>query len=322
MQHVLRYLGARLVWAAGICAIAIVGTFLLVRLAPGDPVSFLAGEQASPEYQEELRARLGLEEPIWVQLGAYLGQLLRLDLGYSFAYSQPVGDLIASRVVPTLLLMGTTLLVSIVVGIWVGTWAAVRQRAIRWKATSTLVVIAYSLPSFWIGQLLVLGFGVELGWFPTIGMTGNDDLSGWQYALDVAWHLVLPVATLAAAEVALIARLTETAMRETLAEDYITAARGKGASERRIVYRHALRNALLPVVTVVGLELGWLVAGFVVVESVFSWPGLGALTNAAIAARDFPVISGLFIVITVCVVLANLITDIVYVLIDPRIRIS
>jgi ABC-type dipeptide/oligopeptide/nickel transport system permease component len=316
------YLARRIGWAILICAVAVIGTFLLVRLAPGDPISFLAGEQASPEYQEQLRERLGLDEPLWVQLWAYLGQLLRGDLGYSFAYSQPVTELIASRVWPTVLLMGTTLVISIVVGIWVGTWTAVRARAVRWRATSTLVVIAYSLPSFWIGQLLVLGFGVQLGWFPTIGMTGNADVSGWEYVVDVAWHLVLPVATLAAAEVALIARLTETSMREALSEDYIVAARGKGASEKRIVYRHALRNALLPVVTVIGLELGWLVAGFVVVESVFSWPGLGSLTNAAIAARDFPVISGLFIVITVSVVVANLLTDIVYLLIDPRIRVA
>ncbi|HEY0258800.1 MAG TPA: ABC transporter permease [Lacisediminihabitans sp.] len=316
------YLTKRLFWALLVSLIAIVVTFLLIRLAPGDPISYLAGEQSTPQYQDQLRERLGLDQPIWTQLWLYLGQLVHGDLGYSFAYSQPVGSLIASRTLPTLLLMGPTLVIAVGVGIWAGTWAGVRRRSPRWRVVSILIVIAYSLPSFWVGQLVVLGFGVQLGWFPTIGMTGAVDATGWQYIGDVAWHLVLPVATLAAAEVALISRLTENAMAEAMSSDFVTAARGKGLSEKRIVYRHGLRNALLPVVTVVGLELGWLVAGFVVVETVFSWPGIGSLTYSAIESRDFPVITGLFIVITISVVLANFLTDIVYLLIDPRIRVA
>ncbi|WP_150461481.1 ABC transporter permease [Nesterenkonia ebinurensis] len=322
MKGTLLFLLHRLMWAVLVCLVAVVLIFLLIRVAPGDPIGVLAGEQATPEYQDRLREQLGLNEPVLTQLWLYLGALLQGDLGYSFAYSQPVSSLIASRVFPTLLLMGVTLIVAVIIGVWVGAWAAVKRDSPVFRGTSILAVIAYSLPAFWVGQLLVLAFGVRLGWFPTIGMSSIRSLEGWDLILDIAWHLAMPVATLAAAEVALISRLTESAMREVMESDYIVAAKGKGLSQRQIVYRHGLRNAMLPVITVVGLELGWLVAGFVVVETVFSWPGLGTLTFNAIQARDFPVITGLFIVITVSVVLANLLTDLIYLIVDPRIRID
>lgn len=321
MRGVVLYLGRRLVWAGLVSITAIVLTFLLVRMAPGNPIAVLAGEQATPEYQRELAARLGLDQPLWVQLIRYLGSLVQGDLGYSFTYRAPVADVISARFAPTLALMGVTLLISILIGIWVGVRSAAAGRSRFWWGVNMLTLMAYSLPAFWLGQVLVLFFGVKLGWFPTLGLVSDVNATGFAMLKDMAWHLVLPAATISVIQVALIARLTETAMREALASDYIVAARGKGVAPARVIWGHALRNALLPVVTVIGLELGWVVAGFVVVETVFSWPGLGSLTSAAIDARDYPVITGLFIVITVSVILANLLTDLVYLAIDPRIRV-
>ena len=314
-------LARRVAWAVMVCIAAAIMTFLLVRLAPGNPVSILAGDQSTPEYQAALTRQLGLDQPLWVQLVKYLGQLAHGALGYSFTYHAPVASVIGSRAAPTLLLMGLTLVISAVLGVWIGVQTAVHRRSRLWGAVGTATLIGYSLPAFWLGQVLILVFGVGLAWFPTLGETTDLDTTGLALVIDVAWHLVLPAVTMSTVEVALISRLTRSAMVEALDSDYIVAARGKGVGQARLIYRHALRNALLPVVTVIGLELGWLVAGFVVVETVFSWPGLGALTFAAIDARDYPVINGLFIVITISVVLANLLTDLVYLAIDPRIRV-
>jgi len=316
------YVLRRLVWAAGVSLAAVTMTFLLIRLAPGNPVSILAGDQSTAEFQAELTRRLGLDQSLWVQLARYFGQLAHGDLGFSFTYRAPVATVIASRVAPTLLLMGVTLVFSILLGIWLGVRSAVNRNSKVWGAVGIATLIGYSLPAFWLGQVLILIFSVQLGLFPTLGEFSDVDATGFAHVIDIVWHLALPAATISAIQVTLISRLTRSAMLEALASDYIVAARGKGVSQRRLIYRHALRNALLPVVTVIGLELGWLVAGFVVVETVFSWPGLGSLTAAAIDARDYPVITGLFIVITISVVLANLVTDLVYLAIDPRIRVG
>jgi ABC-type dipeptide/oligopeptide/nickel transport system permease component len=315
-----RYVARRLVWAAAISVAAVVITFLLIHLAPGDPIGVLAGDRSTPEYQAMLRRQLGLDQPLPVQLARYLERLAHGDLGYSFTYQAPVAAVILSRLPPTLLLMGTSLVVAAVGGVWIGVRSAVRRRSAVWNGVTVASLVGYSMPPFWLGQVLILVFGVALGWFPILGMSSTLGAAGPAQALDVARHLVLPALTLAVVEIALISRLTRSGMIEALEQDYVVAARGKGLGARRVVYRHALRNALLPVVTVFGLELGWLVAGFVVVETVFGWPGLGRLTFDAIAARDYPVITGLFIVVTLCVVAANLLTDLLYLVIDPRIR--
>jgi ABC-type dipeptide/oligopeptide/nickel transport system permease component len=316
------YVVRRLGWAILVCIAAAIMTFLLIRLAPGNPVSILAGDQSTPEYQAALTKQLGLDQPLWIQLVKYLAQLCRGNLGYSFTYHASVASVIASRAAPTLLLMGLTLVISVVGGVLIGVQTAVERRSRLWGVVGLATLVGYSLPAFWLGQVLILIFAVQLGWFPVLGQASDQSSAGFAFIADVAWHLALPVATLATVEVALIARLTRSAMVEALTADYIIAARGKGVGQHRLIYRHALRNALLPVVTVIGLELGWLVAGFVVVETVFSWPGLGTLTYAAIDARDYPVITGLFLVITVSVVLANLLTDLVYLAIDPRMRVE
>jgi ABC-type dipeptide/oligopeptide/nickel transport system permease component len=314
------YLARRAVWAVVISVVAVIMTFLLIHLAPGDPIGILAGDRSTAEYQQQLRQQLGLDQPLTVQLVRYLERLARRDLGYSFTYQAPVAEVIASRVPPTLLLMGTSLVIATVLGVWIGVQTAVGKRSVGWNLVTVLSLVGYSMPAFWLGQVLILTLGVWAGWFPILGMTGKIGATGLERIRDVAWHLVLPATTLIVIEIALISRLTRASMLEALDQDFVVAARGKGLGRRRIVYGHALRNALLPVVTVLGLELGWIVAGFVVIETAFSWPGLGRLTFEAINARDYPVITGLFIVVTFSVVLANLLTDLVYVLIDPRIR--
>jgi peptide/nickel transport system permease protein len=298
----------------------VVLVFLLVHAAPGDPIAHLAGDRATKEFQDELRRALGLDRPLPEQLWRYLAHVARGDLGYSFTFQEPVLDLILRRLWPTLLLMGTSFVVSAVLGVWIGIWTAVRSTSRFWNGVTVVSIVGYSIPSFWLGEVLVLVFGALLGWFPIVGMSSLATQGRLALVADVAWHLVLPVATLTAFYIALISRLTRAAMLEVLDQDYVVAARGKGLSLRAIVYRHALRNALLPVTTVLGLQLGTMIAGFVLVETVFAWPGLGRLTYEAIVARDYPVISGLFIVVSCSVIAANLLTDLLYAAIDPRIR--
>ena len=317
-----RYIAWRAIQTIPLLIGIVVLVFLLVHLAPGDPTAALAGDRADLEYQQRLRERLGLDQPLAVQLGLYLGTVARGDLGYSFTYREPVLDLILDRLPPTLLLMSVAFVLSAFIGIWVGTWTAARRGSRRWGAVGVAAVAGYSIPSFWLAIILVLFFGAYLRWFPIVGMTSltsraTDPLS---VGLDIAHHMVLPVLTLTVYYVALISRLTRSSMNDTLHQDYILAARGKGLSERDVVYRHALRNALLPVVTVLGLQFGAMIAGFVVVEVVFAWPGLGRLTYDAILARDYPVVMGLFIILSIAVILANLLTDVLYAFIDPRIR--
>jgi peptide/nickel transport system permease protein len=317
---VTRYVGRRLIETIPLIFGVVVLVFFLVHAAPGDPIALLAGDRSTAEFQDELRRTLGLDRPLAEQLGRYLSRLAHGDLGYSFTFQEPVLGLILRRLPPTLILMGTSFLMSAVLGVWIGVWTAVRATSWRWNSLNVLSLLGYSIPSFWLGEVLLLVFGARLGWFPIAGMRslgGSGAIPEW---LDLVWHLALPVLVLTAFYIALIARLTRAAMLDVLDHDYVVAARGKGLSLRSIVYRHALRNALLPVTTVLGLQLGSMIAGFVLVETVFAWPGLGRLTYEVIIARDYPVIIGLFIVISLSVIATNLVTDLLYAFIDPRIR--
>jgi peptide/nickel transport system permease protein len=317
---VIRYLVRRLLEAVPLVVGVVVLVFLLIHAAPGDPIAHLAGDRATAEFQDQLRRTLGLDRPLSEQLWRYLAHVARGDLGYSFTFQEPVLTLILRRLSPTLLLMGTSFVVSAVLGVWIGVWTAVRATSRVWNGVTVVSIVGYSIPSFWLGEVLVLVFGALLGWFPIVGMSSLTAQGELASVLDIAWHLVLPVATLTAFYIALISRLTRAAMLEVLDQDYVVAARGKGLPLRAIVYRHGLRNALLPVTTVLGLQLGTMIAGFVLVETVFAWPGLGRLTYEAIVARDYPVINGLFIVVSCSVIVANLLTDLLYAFIDPRIR--
>lgn len=301
-------------------AILLVG-FLLLHLAPGDPVVALAGENGDADYYARVRANFGLDRPLPVQLVTYAGNVLRGELGTSHVQGRAVADVIAERLPATLLLTGTALVVSTLIGITLGVFAATRHR--HWPDTAiTLTVLTmYAAPVFLLGQLAILLLALRTGWFPVQGMSDpRGSAGGLGHVIDVAHHLALPALVLAAQELAAVARLCRVGLVDELARDHIRTARAKGVGERSVVLRHGLRRALLPVITVLGGRVGHLAAGAVVVEVVFGWPGLGRLLVAAIQTRDAPVVLGVFLLVAVTVVVANLLTDLAYAWLDPRVR--
>ncbi len=298
----------------------IIINFLLIHLAPGDPVHILAGQSGDEKYYEFIRAKFGLDRPLGTQLWIYLSDVLRGDFGYSLGYQQPVVAVIAGRVPATLLLMLSAVSLSSVVGVVLGVEAARREDSVTDRAINTFALLGYSVPSFSVGHLLLIVFALHLGFFPAQNMSSaNQELTGLDYLLDVLSHLVLPVVTLTIVYLAQVMRLTRTAMLNVLGENFITAARAKGLGERRVLYGHALRNALLPIVTVIGNDFGMLLSGAVLIETVFAWPGLGRLMIDSLAMRDYPVLMGLFLMVSVSVVVMNFITDLTYSVLDPRI---
>lgn len=312
-----RYVRSRLLQVLpAVTGILLIG-FLLIHLAPGDPVVALAGESGDAEYYAAMRARFGLDRSLPLQLGTYAANVLRGDLGTSYVHGRPVLDLILERLPATLLLTGSALVVSTVVGILLGAVAASRPRGVRDLTITTTTLGIDAVPVFWLGQLVLLGLSLHLGWFPVGGLTDARAGGG---TLDRLHHLALPVLVLASGEVAAIARLTRAALLSELALPHTTTARAKGLSPRQVLRRHALRRALLPVVTLVGSRPGHLLGGAVVVEVIFSWPGIGRLLLAAMQNRDGPILLGVFLLTAVTVVVANLIVDLVYGWIDPRIR--
>ncbi|MSQ55436.1 MAG: ABC transporter permease [Betaproteobacteria bacterium] len=319
------YVVRRLLQAVPIVIGIVVLNFLLLQLAPGDAATVLAGEAggAPPEYVAQLRERFGLDQPVHVQLLLYVKNVLMLDLGYSFRNSMPVVQLILGRLGPTLLLMGTTLIVSVLSGVLLGLLAATAVNTWRDRAISVAAVIAYATPLFWIGLMLILLFSIKLEWLPTTGM---EDVvafhEGWARVFDIARHLVLPTVTLSLFYMALYTRMMRAAMLDQRGMDYVVTARSKGLTERLITYRHVLRNAVLPVVTMAGVQVGSLLGGSVVVESVFAWPGLGQLAFQSLFARDFNLLLGIFFLSACLVVLVNLLVDLVYMALDPRIRVG
>jgi peptide/nickel transport system permease protein len=305
-----------------ILGIVLVG-FLLLYFAPGDPILAIAGADGNAAFYDSMRRRFGLDQPLPAQLATYLRAVLHGDLGTSIAQGRSVGSLIGERLPATLLLTTSALVLSSVVGTAIGVFTARRQRRPADTATTVVMLTVYAAPVFWIGQLALLTFALRLGLFPVQGMVSpRSDATGLLRLLDIAHHLVLPVAVLAAQQVAVVARLVRAGLIEELRLPHIRTARSKGLSERRVVRVHALRRALLPAVTVVGSRIGHLFTGTVIVEIVFGWPGIGRLLLTAIQTRDNPVLLGLFLLIAVTVVVANLLTDLVYGLLDPRIRLG
>jgi ABC-type dipeptide/oligopeptide/nickel transport system permease component len=315
------YVFRRLAQAVPLILVVILLNFFLIHAAPGDPIDFLVGSMdASQEYIDGLRQEFGLDQPLLTQLWAYLGRMAHFDLGYSLRYRQNVLDLILSRMPATLLLMVTALVLSSVLGILLGAVAARRPYSLTDQTSTFLALAGYSMPVFWLGQLALITFSLHLGWFPSQGMYSlRAPAQGWGRVLDVLHHLALPAFTYSLYHLALIFRLTRIKMQETLSLDFIVTARAKGAPEGRVVYGHALRNALLPVVTVIGMNFGFMLAGSVLTETVFAWPGMGRLLYEAIQARDYPVLMGLFTVLSLMVIAANVVTDLVYAAIDPRV---
>lgn len=316
------FLLRRLAKAVLVVFAIIVLNFLLIRLTPGDPAMVMAGEAgaADQKYLDDLRHEFGLDKPLPLQLALYVSHVAQGDLGYSYRQRTRVVTLIADRLLPTLLLTGSAMALALVTGVSLGALAAMRAGSWADSAITAAALVVFATPSFWIGLMAVLLFSVHLDWLPPYGMTSvGENLSGLALAQDVAAHLVLPAATLGLFFVAIYARLTRAAMLDVADLDYVRTARAKGLTESRIVRRHILRNALLPIVSYAGLQAGYLVGGSVLIETVFAWPGIGRLAFEAVIGRDYAVLMGVFIVTSIMVIAFNLLTDLLYTLVDPRI---
>jgi peptide/nickel transport system permease protein len=312
--------------AAAAFVIALTILFFLMRAAPGDPLSRLGeARPISPQEIAALRARYGLDQPVGAQFLAFANGLARGDLGVSIEYGRPVTALLAERLPATLLLGGSVLLLNFTVGLWLGVRQAVRRNRREDRWLTTLSLIGYATPSFWLGLVLAWLVGIELRLLPPAGMQDpllSLDAGVLTRAADVLRHLVLPAVTLSVVSIAATMRYQRTAMLEVLGLPYITTARAKGLPEREVTWRHAWRNALFPVITLFGLWLPILVTGSVFVEAVFAWPGLGSLAAAAVGGRDYPLLMGASLVIAALVVTSSLLTDIAYALLDPRVRLA
>lgn len=305
-----------------ILGIALVN-FVLLNLAPGDAADVMAGEagSASPEYVAQLKAQFGLDQPLWLQFMYYLGRLAQLDLGFSFRHNESVLSLIADRLPATLLLMVTAIAIAFTVGCALGVLAC--RYVNRWAdgLVSVLALLAYATPIFWTGLMLVVLFSVQLGWLPSSGMESvGAGLTGFERARDIAAHLVMPAVALSLFFVALYTRLMRASLLEVFNQDYVTTARAKGLSEGRIMRKHVLRNAMIPMVTMLGLQVGTLLGGSVLVETVFAWPGLGRLGFEAVLQRDLNMLLGILLLCSTLVVIVNILVDFAYAWLDPRIE--
>lgn len=319
------YITMRLVKTVLVAVAVVLLSFFMIRLAPGDAATVMAGQSgyADEAYMKSLRAEYGLDQPAPVQLWKYVSAVGHGDLGTSYVRSQPVLTIIMERLPNTLLLDAFALVVAAVGGIWLGGIAARRPGSAIDNATTVLAMFFYSVPQFWLGMMMMLVFAVWLGWLPPFGIeTMGANYTGLARMGDVAVHILLPGTTLALYFMASYARLTRTAMIEVAYQDFVKTARAKGIPERQVARRHILRNALIPLITFAGLQASILVGGNVLVENVFSWPGVGTLAYEAVDSRDNPLLLGIFIVTAILVSLFNLVTDIAYSIADPRVELG
>jgi len=297
--------------------------YFLFRVMPGDPLAMMLRDpKASPESAEKLKQLFGLGEPWYIQFGLYIKQLSQGDLGMSFLFKQPVVEIIAIKIVPTLLLVGVATIVSLIGGIFLGILAA-KNRGKKIDVLSlSFSLLSYSMPTFWIGVLLVAFLSVHLTLFPTSGMTtsGMVFASSIDATVDVARHLFLPALSLSLVLLGQYVLIMRNSLMDELTEDYVQTAKAKGFSEKYIIRKHAIPNAMLPMVTVISINLGFMIAGAIEIETVFSWPGIGRLMYEALLNRDYPLLQGIFLIISTCVILANLIADVLYGYLDPRIN--
>ncbi|MAU48579.1 MAG: ABC transporter permease [Yangia sp.] len=320
-----KYVVRRVVHGIPIILAIVVVNFFLIRLAPGDAAQVLAGESgaATEEYMNQIRAQFGLDQPLWLQFVNYMKNLLVFDLGYSFRHGREISSLVVERLGATGLLMGASMIMSVGFGILLGAIAAVRDKTFLSHVIVILSVITYATPLFWVGLMLIIVFSLNLGWFPTSGFeTIGAPITGFAHVLDVAKHLVLPAVALSFFYMALYTRLMRASMLETLGQDFIKTARAKGLSNSRIVMHHALRNAIIPVLTMAGVQVSAMLGGSVIIESVFGWPGLGLLAYEALFSRDLNLLLGIFFLSSILVVVTNAVVDVIYTMVDPRIRLN
>ena len=321
----MKQIAARIAWSVGLILAVIVMCFSLVHLAPGDAALVIAGDSGAgdPELIEEIREDLGLDDPYLIQLSRYVGDVASGDLGTSYRFNESVTSLIGDRIWPTILLVTTALLFAIVIGVLVGIFTARRPESPVSHGVTVFSLVGYSMPVFWTGCLLIIAFASNVRWFPVAGMRDvRFEGNRFEEWLDIAHHLVLPALTLGLIYLAQYSRLSRASMLEVLQSDYVRTARAKGLAERKVVYKHALRNAVIPVITIAGLQFGALLSGALLVETVFNWPGLGRLAADSVFQRDAPVLLGVLICSAVLVVVINILTDVVYRMIDPRIRVG
>ena len=305
--HAARYVANRLLYTLPVVFIVVSLVFFLLHLVPGDPVQQMLGEGARASDVEQMRHALGLDLPLRVQYGRYLQGLLRGDLGTSFRFNSPVTEIVLARYPATIELTMAALLTALLLSIPAGVVSAVHRGQLQDRLLGFLSLLGLSFPNFALGPVLMLVFAVYLGWLP---VSGRGALP----------HLILPALTLGTALAAILTRMVRTSVLEQLGQDYVRTARAKGLTERVVLYKHALRNGLIPVVTLVGLQFGVLLTGAIVTEMIFSWPGIGRLTLQAINSRDYPLVQGCFLFISLTYIAVNLLTDLVYTLVDPRIR--
>ena len=307
-----------------VLALTITLNFALPRMMPGNPMVFLAGEDVGflePEQRAQLYALYDLDQPQWKQFLTYIGNLARGDLGYSFQRGRPIAHMIGERLPWTLLLVGASLVFATLLGAALGAVAAWRRGTPVDLGTLGVAMLFESMPSFWLGMILIAVFAAGLGWFPIFGATtAGASLAGWPLLVDRARHLVLPLATLTLITIPGTFLVMRYSMLSVLGEQYIATARAKGVAEHLVLRRHAVRNALLPVATVAMLNLGFVASGATVIETVFSYPGLGRLLYEGVLNRDYPVLQGAFLIVTVSVIAANILADLIYPFIDPRVR--
>ncbi|ABS15693.1 MULTISPECIES: ABC transporter permease [Brucella/Ochrobactrum group] len=310
-----RYILQRFVGMAVVMFLVVTIVFVIVRVTPGDPAAVMLGPDASAQDIADLRARLGLDQSLVIQYFYYIGQLLKGDLGQSIFLNMPVGAALLDRAEPTFFLTVLSLLIACIIALPVGVYAAYRRGSFVDQAATTVAMLAASIPSFWLGLILMQFFAVRLNLFPVSGYGGPGSSF-----IDRMYHLILPAIALGLVSSALILRFTRASMLDVLGDDYIRTARAKGLIERRVIMKHALKNALIPILTVVGLTAAVLISGAVVTETVFGLPGVGNLVVSAVLRRDYPVIQGALLVIAGLYVLINFIIDMLYLFVDPRVR--
>ncbi|WP_374832062.1 ABC transporter permease [Paenochrobactrum pullorum] len=311
----IRYIIQRFIGMIIVMFLVVTIVFVIVRVTPGDPAAVMLGPEATQTDIADLRAQLGLDQPLVMQYIYYVEQLMRGDLGQSIFLNQPVLSALSERSEPTFFLTLFSIIIACVIALPIGIYAAYKRGSFVDQAATTLAMFAASIPSFWLGLILMQIFAVRYGWFPVSGYGGPD-----ASFIDRMWHLSLPACALGLVSSALILRFTRASMLDVLGDDYVRTARAKGLVERKVILKHALKNALIPILTVIGLTVAVLISGAVVTETVFSLPGIGNLVVSAVLRRDYPVIQGALLVIAALYVLINFAIDMLYLLVDPRVR--
>ena len=317
-----RYVCKRVLLALITVSVALVINFALIHLAPGDPTKVLAGSgHPSPEMEAALTVKYGLDKPLYVQFFSYVKNLLHGDLGNSYVYNQPITKLIAERFGPSSLLALTSALLAAILGTLLGLVTSTRQDSILDRVINGISYFFYSMPSFWLGMMAILIFSTTLRTLPTSGMISmRASYTGMAYVLDVMKHMILPVGTLTVIQIPVYLRIFRTSVSQTMTEDFITTFRAVGLDEKKFFRRYVFKNSILPTITVFGINLAYTVMGSALIEVVFAWPGIGRMMLDAIGKRDYPLLMGIYLVLSISVALVTMITDLVYAAVDPRIR--